>query len=267
MRKIFTVAHNTFLEAIRDRVLLTLVVFILILICSSFVLGDISAEQHNKIVKDIGLSSISIIGVMISIFIGMGLVYKEIDKKTVYNIFSKPIYRYEFIIGKYMGLVFTLFIITLFMSLILFIFLYISTIGKISFIEFYYGGLHYPEFVKALYFQFLEFLTIIGLVLLFSSFTSPILTVLLTFLLFIIGRFSSDLKLFAQEGNNIISSLFAETLYRIIPNLEKFDVRAEAVYGGEISLSLIILTTFYSIIYSSILVLLSIIIFQRKQFK
>ena len=265
-KRIVSVAKNTFIEAIRDRVLLTLLVFVVLLILSSIILGDISAEQNNKILKDVGLSTISIIGIMISIFLGMGLIYKEIEKRTVYNIFSKNIKRFEFIIGKYLGLAFTLFVITLFMSFIFLIFLYLTSAGNESFIEYYYGGLYYPEVLKAIYFQFLEFLVVIGLVLLFSSFSSPILTVFFTFFVFIIGRFSSDLRLFAEKIGHPTVSLLTEVLYRIIPNLEKFDVRAEAVYGGEVNLALFALTTAYAIIYSAILVLLSIIIFQKRQF-
>ena len=104
MNRVISVAHNTFIEAIRDRVLYSLVIFAVLMILSSLIIGTISGEQYNKIVKDLGLTAISIIGIMLSIFLGMGLVYKEIEKKTVYNIFSKPIRRYEFILGKYLAL-------------------------------------------------------------------------------------------------------------------------------------------------------------------
>ncbi|NIQ13750.1 MAG: ABC transporter permease subunit [Candidatus Dadabacteria bacterium] len=267
MNIIKSVAKNTFIEAIRDRVLLSLLLFVLLLILSSFFLGELSAEQHNKIMKDIGLSAISVIGIVITIFLGMGLVYKEIEKKTIYNIFSKPINRYEFIIGKYIGLAFTIFVVTVLMSFILFVFLYLSTLGNEEFVRFYYGGLYHLEFIKAVYFQYLEFLVIIGLVLLFSSFTSPILTVLFTFFSVLIGRISSDLRLLTEDVGNSAVGVVTEVIYRIIPNLEKFDVRAEVVYGGEISSSLFMLTTIYAIIYSSVLVIASIIVFQKKQFK
>ena len=267
MRKILTVARNTFTESIRDRVLYSLIFFALIMITSSLVLSTISAEQYNKIVKDFGLTAISIFGVMLSIFLGIGLVYKEIEKKTVYNIFSKPLQRYQFIIGKYLGLALTIFIITLAMSLILFlIVLYIELSNK-DFIIYYYGGLYFKELFFAIYFQFLEFLIIIGIALVLSSFTTPVIAILLSFLVFTMGRFSSDIRLFAEEIKNPIASIFSEFLYRVIPNLEKFDFRSEAVYGGSISWSLAGYTSVYAVIYILLLLFISIIIFERREFK
>jgi hypothetical protein len=199
MRKILSVAHNTFIEAIRDRVLYSLILFAIIMILSSLVFASISAEQYNKIVKDLGLTAISVIGILISVFLGIGLVYKEVERKTVYNIFSKPIKRYEFIFGKYLGLGFTLFVITLGMGLILFLLVLFIEIRYEGLISFYYGGHYYAEFFNAVYFEYLEFLVVIGIALVFSSFTTPVLSALFTFFAIAIGRFSSDVRLFAEE--------------------------------------------------------------------
>lgn len=267
MNRIITVAHNTFIEAIRDRVLYSLVIFAILMIISSLIIGTISGEQYNKIVKDLGLTAISIIGIMLSVFLGMGLVYKEIEKKTVYNIFSKPIKRYEFILGKYLGLAFTLLLITAGMAIILFLLVLYTELTYQGLIEFYYGGQHFGEFFSAIYFLYLEFLIITGIALIFSSFTSPILSVLFTFLLFAIGRFSGDIRLFAEEIKNPVSAVFAEVVYRVIPNLEKFNIRSDAVYGGSLSLDLILYTTAYAVIYTLVLLLLSMIIFEKKEFK
>jgi ABC-type transport system involved in multi-copper enzyme maturation permease subunit len=267
MNRVISVAHNTFIEAIRDRVLYSLVIFAVLMILSSLIIASISGEQYNKIVKDLGLTAISIIGIMISVFLGMGLVYKEIEKKTVYNIFSKPIKRYEFVLGKYLGLAFTLLLITVGMAIILFLLVLYTELRYQGLVEFYYGGHYFAEFFNAIYFQYLEFLIIIGIALIFSSFTSPILSVLFTFLLFAIGRFSGDIRLFAEEIKNPVSAVFAEVIYRVIPNLEKFNFRSEAVYGGSLSGDLIFYTTAYAIIYTLALLILSMIIFEKKEFK
>lgn len=267
MKRIRSVARNTFVEAIRDRVLYSLLLFAVLMILSSLVFASISAEQYNKIVKDLGLTAISLIGIMISVFLGMGLVYKEMEKKTVYNIFSKPIRRYEFILGKYLGLGFTLLVVTAGMALILFLLVLYTELPNSSFITYYYGGHYFPEFFKAVYFEYLEFLVVIGIALVFSSFTTPVLTVLLTFLLFAVGRFSSDIRLFAEEVENPLTGVLTEILYRVIPNLEKFDVRSEAVYGGNVSAELIIYTTAYAVIYAAALLVLSVIIFERRELK
>ena len=267
MNKILTVAKNTFIEAIRDRVLYSLVLFAILIMAISLILSTISAEQYNKIVKDFALTVISLFGILLSVFLGMGLVYKEIEKKTVYNIFSKPLQRYQFIIGKYLGLALTILIITVSMLIISLIIVFYIETKYAEFIRYYYAGHYYSEFLLAVYFEYLEFLIIIGIALVLSSFTTPILAVLMTLLVFSVGRFSSDIKLFAEEIQHPVVSVFAEITYRVIPNLEKFNFRSEAVYGGEITLSLIINTTVYALIYVLILVFLSIVIFERREFK
>jgi len=267
MKRIWSVAHNTFIEAIRDRVLYSLILFAFVMILSSLIFASISAEQYNKIVKDLGLTAISLIGIMISIFLGMGLVYKEIEKKTVYNIFSKPIRRYEFIVGKYLGLSFTLLVNTAAMAFILFLLVLYTEMRHAGFIKYYYGGHYYAEFFKAVYFEYLEFIVIIGIALVFSSFTTPVMSVLFTFFLFAIGRFSSDIRLLAEQVKNPVVGFITEVIYRVIPNLEKFDVRREAVYGGSVSAELILYTTAYAILYILALLILSIIIFEKREFK
>ena len=267
MNKIIAVALNTFLETRRDKILYSFFVFAIIMILSSLVFSTLSAEQYPKIVKDFGLTAISLFSILISIFLGTGLVYKEIEKKTVYNIFSKPIERYQFLTGKYLGIAITILVIMLLMSLIFLGIVLLIQLPNKSFIEYYYGGLYFNELFAALYFEYLECLVVIGIAILFSCFTSPVLALLFTFLIFAIGRFSSDIKLFAKEIDNNIVSKISDVLYYTIPNLEKFNIRSEAVYGGNISLELILNTTAYALIFSLILLLLSIVVFQRKEFK
>jgi ABC-type transport system involved in multi-copper enzyme maturation permease subunit len=190
-----------------------------------------------------------------------------VERKTVYNIFSKPIKRYEFIFGKYLGLGITLFVITLGMALILFLLVLLIEIRYEGLISFYYGGHYYAEFFNAVYFEYLEFLVVIGIALVFSSFTTPIMSALFTFFVIAIGRFSSDIRLFAEEVKSPFTALFSEAVYRIIPNLEKFDVRSEAVYGGIVNPDLILYTTVYAVIYTLALLILATIIFERKEFK
>ena len=267
MNKIIAVALNTFLETRRDKILYSFFIFAIIMILSSLVFSTLSAEQYHKIVKDFGLTAISLFSILISIFLGTGLVYKEIEKKTVYNIFSKPIERYQFITGKYLGIAITILVIMLLMSLIFLGIVLLIQLPNKSFIEYYYGGLYFNELLAALYFEYLECLVVIGIAILFSCFTSPVLALLFTFLIFAIGRFSSDLKLFANEIDNNVVSIISDVLYYTIPNLEKFNLRSEAVYGGNLSLELILNTTAYALIFSLILLLLSIVVFQRKEFK
>lgn len=267
MQRVIYVAKNTFIEAIRDRVLYSLLLFAVLMIVSSLVIATISAQQYTKIVKDIGLTAISLIGIMISVFFGMGLVYKELERKTVYNIFSKPIRRYEFIIGKFLGLALTILLITAAMGAILLIMVLYTESLHGSLTRFYYGGSHYPQLLKAIYFQYLEFLILISLALLFSSFTTPVMSVLFTFLTLAIGRFSSDVRVFAEEVKAPVASLVAHAVYRIIPHLDSLNVRAQAVYGGDIDWRLVVYATCYSLLYVAGLVCLSLVAFSKKEFK
>src|SRR6476469_5305209 len=107
-RRVVAIARNAFLEAVRDRVLYNLVLFVLLLIAGAIFLGELSGGQERKIIVDLGLSTMLLFGVFISLFVGVGLVYKEIERRTVYAIFAKPVSRGEFLIGKYFGLCLTL---------------------------------------------------------------------------------------------------------------------------------------------------------------
>jgi ABC-type transport system involved in multi-copper enzyme maturation permease subunit len=267
INRIKVIAYNTFIEAVRDRILYSLLIFAVLMILGTVIISSISAEQYNKITKDLGLTTISIIGILISIFLGMTVVYKEIDKKTVYNLFSKPVRRFEFIVGKYLGISLTLFVITLGMSLILFLLVFYVENRYRGLIEFHYGGHYYTEFVSAIYFTYLEFLIIIGVSLVFSSFTTPIMTVMFVLLVFIIGRFSSDIRLFSEHLTHPSVGYVTEIIYRIVPHLDQFNLRNEAVYGGEISLSLILNLSAYAFLYCGSMIVLSIVIFEKKEFK
>ena len=110
MNKVQAIAMNTFKEAVRDRILYAILVFAIAMIASTYVLATIGAGGGEKIVRDLGLAFISIFGVLIAVFIGIGLVHKEIDRRTIYTIVTKPIHRFQFILGKYLGLSFTLFV-------------------------------------------------------------------------------------------------------------------------------------------------------------
>ena len=106
--KIRAVAWNTFREAIRDKILYNLVFFSLLIMGVSTYLGDIALGKSVKVIQDVGLASMSVFGLLIAIFVGIGLVYKEIQRRTIYTLLAKPISRGQFLVGKYFGLVMTI---------------------------------------------------------------------------------------------------------------------------------------------------------------
>ena len=186
LRQIIAIARNTFREAVRDRVLYNLVAFAVIMIGSALLFGQISVGIHKIIVINIGLSSISIFGLLIAIFIGIGSVHKEIDKRSLYSVLSKPIHRWQFVLGKFAGLNLTLLVNAAVMTAGLWAALY------------YLMGTFQPEDISiwaAIYFILLELTLVSALCVFFSSFTTPVLAALFTILLYFTGSFSPDLKI------------------------------------------------------------------------
>src|SRR6266705_2738837 len=180
---VVAIARNAFREAVRDRVLYNLVLFVLLLIAGSIFLSELSAGQDAKITADLGLSAMLLFGVFIAIFVGVGLVYKEIERRTVYSIFAKPVGRGEFLIGKYLGLCLTLLVNVLVMGAgVCLALVYVSRGWDPLVLRIW----------PAILLIYIELMILTAVALLFSAFSSPALSALLTFFIFIIGHFSSD---------------------------------------------------------------------------
>ena len=190
LRLVFAIARNAFREAVRDRVLYNLVIFVLLLTATAISIGELSGGQERKIIADLGLSAILLFGVFIAIFVGVGLVYKEIERRTVYSIFSKPVGRGQFLVGKYLGLCLTLLVNVIVMG------------AGVSLALAYVSRGWDPLILSiwpAIFLIYLELMILTAVALLFSAFSSPALSALLTFLIFIIGHFSAD----SEESLNI----------------------------------------------------------------
>jgi len=253
--KIRAVACNTFREAIRDKVLYSLLFFAAMMIGVSLILDHLTIGERTKIIKDFGLASIAIFGVMIAIFVGIGLVYKEIERKTIYNILSKPIYRYQFIIGKYIGLIMTIFIEVLIMSVVLLLMLYLYD-GQVDFILLYAIGM-----------IFLELMIVTASALLFSSFSTPILSGLFTLSFYVIGHLTTDLLALGQQGYSQAVAWLTKILYYILPDLNYFNLKGQVVYNIPVEKEHLCFVFCYGIIYIVLILSLAIIIFQKRDFK
>ncbi len=256
IQKIFTIARNTFREAVRDRILYNLVLFVLLITASAIFLGELTAGHEARTIVNLGLGAMLIFGAFISIFVGVSLVSKEIEKRTVYAIFSKPIGRGEFIIGKYLGLCLTLLVNVLVMGI------------GISLALFYVGGgnlvVNVWGAIILIYFQ-LAILTAVAI--LFSSFSSPALSALLTFFVFIIGHFSSALRELAENAGSSSAKLFFDLLYYFLPNLSFFNFAANASNGLFPPTKMLGGAIVYAVFYICILLAITILIFRRRNFK
>src|SRR5256712_13656850 len=221
-RRVGAIARNAFREAVRDRVLYNLVVFALLLIDGAIFLGELSAGQEAKIIVDLGLSAILLFGVFIAIFVGVGLVYKEIERRTLYAILSKPIGRGEFVLGKYLGLCLTLLVNVAIMG-----------VGLSLALVYVKRGWD-PLVVRiwpAVLLTYVELIILTGVAMLFSSFSSPALSALLTFFVFVIGHFSSDLKTLSQSTLSMPTRWFFAGLYYLLPNLANYNAITAAAHG------------------------------------
>lgn len=256
--KITAIALNTFRESVRDRVLYNLVLFVALIVAAASVIGRIAVGQEAKIIIDVGLSATSVFGLLIAIFIGIGLVSKEIEKRTVAVILSKPVRRSQFILGKYFGLCLTLLVNTMAMAAAV-------TLALI----FAKGGFDSAQLAlwPAAYLIFLELAVMTAIALLFSCFSTPALSALFTLLIFLIGRWSPDLKLLAETGNSAATRTVSRALYHLLPNLASFNFINEAAYGESVPARLLAGNTVYAACYVAALLAAAVLIFDRRNFK
>lgn len=256
--KIRVIALNTFRESVRDRVLYNLILFVLILVGSSVFIGELSVYQESKFTASIALSAMLVFGALIAIFIGVGLVYKEIDKRTIYNLLSKPVHRHELIIGKYLGLCMTLLVNSAVMML--------GTELALLYVNKGFVSLNVSA-LAAGYLIFLELALLVAVALMFSTFTTPLLATLFSFAIYVIGHFSSDLRLAAQLSDSALVRAVLTVLYYLIPNLSNFAYITEASHGQMLPARMALSATVYAIVYVCVLLSASVLIFQRRNFK
>jgi ABC-type transport system involved in multi-copper enzyme maturation permease subunit len=261
---ILTIARNTFRENIRDKILYNLILFALIMILSSIALGQLTLGHEEKVIIDLGLASISIFGTLIAIFIGISLVYKELEKRTVYSLLAKPVHRHQFILGKYLGLLCTLLVNVV-----------VMTAGLILTLM-YHGGVGFRGYLRLIPIVYLIFLSLAlttALALVFSTFSTPALSALFTLFLWVIGHFNGDLLEFSRLPKSAAMQWLFRALYYVLPNMSNFttmdskNVIGGAAYAQVIDPMAVFWVTVYGLIYCGILLSLSIVVFSRRDFK
>ena len=256
LSRILSITKNTFREAVRDRVLYNLVLFVLLIIACAILLGDLTDGQEARTIVNVGLNAMLLFGTFIAIFVGVGLVSKEIEKRTVFAVFSKPVSRSEFVVGKYLGLCLTLLVNVCVMGAgITLALLYVRNSGLAGSI---WGSI---------FLVFLELIIITAVAILFSSFSSPALSALLTFFIFIIGHLSASLRdLGAGLGSATATYLF-EAIYYLLPNLAHYSFRTEAANGMVPNGAMIVGGIAYAVVYVAILLTVAVLVFSRRNFK
>ena len=256
--RVTAIARNAFREAVRDRVLYNLVLFVLLLTGASIFIGELSGGQERKVIVDLGLSAMLLFGVFIAIFVGVGLVYKEIERRTIYAVFSKPVGRGEFLVGKYLGLCLTLLVNVVVMGV------------GVSLALIYVNRGWDPLILNiwpAVLLIYMELMLLTAIALLFSSFSSPALSALLTFMVFIIGHFSADLKSFAGALGSSGARWLFTGLYYLLPNLANYSFITPVAHGRTPSLGLVFAAALYAVVYITVILAAATLIFSRRNFK
>ena len=268
MRAIRLVAWAVYRESVRDRVPLTIVGFGVLLVFASYLISQLTAGQDLKIIKDVGLAALNILGLLIAVFVGIQLVAKEVERRSIYGLLAKPITREQFLLGKFFGLVMTL------------------AVNLCAMIVAYYAVLFYqdvvatdpqraawpapaldPRLLIAVVLIFGELVLVTALALFFSTFSSPLLSLLLTLGLWVAGHFNADLRQFEQVVDSPVAAAVARVAYYLMPNLAPFNVKAEVVHGVPVAASHVALTLGYGAVYTAALLVAAAAIFRKKDFK
>jgi Cu-processing system permease protein len=258
MRRAGVVALNTFREAVRDRVLYNLVFFALLMMAAAVLVGQISIEIEQTVIVSLGLSAISLIGLLIAIFLGVALVSKEMDKRTLYALLAKPVRRWEFLLGKFAGLVLTLAVNTAAMALgLLLVMLYVKHSLQRS----------DAAVLVAVYFILLKLALVVALALLFSCFTTPLLAILFTVGLYILGLYVQELRNMPVEVLSPAMTAFTKWLSYLLPNFENYNVMALAAHGRAVPGILIQQDTLYTLVYCTIVLMAAAAVFSRRNLK
>jgi ABC-type transport system involved in multi-copper enzyme maturation permease subunit len=259
---VLTIALNTFREAVRDKILYVLFGFGLLMIFVSRAIGWVSFGGESKIMTDIGLTAIWMFSGMVSIFIGTGLIYKEIDKRTLYTILAKPAERWQFLLGKYCGLVLTTLVNLVVLSVIFLAYLWLC------------GAPVTLALAEALFLTFMEMLLVTAVAIFFSSASTPILSAIFTTVVFFAGQMTKwivDLGELLKQTQPWVGK-FLYLIYVLFPNLHNFNIRREAVLATQEHLHIAVpfselwSCTVYGLAYTAVLLLLAHVLFSRRTF-
>lgn len=257
MNRIAPIAVHTFKESVREKILYNLVVFALVMIGAGLLLGSISVGINEIALVNLGLSAISVFGLLIAVFIGISLVWKEMDRRTLYNVLSKPVARAEFIFGKFLGLVLTLGVNTA-----------IMTAGFYVVLWYEKGRLDAADLapLEAVYFILLQLTLVVGIALLFSTISSPALSAVFTLSLYVIGDLLGDLRAPGEQSGAALRGLL-RAVSLVLPDFGSLNDIAPAAHGELVPGSRILTHSAYAVLYTIVLLSATVLIFERKDLR
>ncbi len=254
MNKILTIAENTFKEAIRDKILLSITIIGFLLIAASKIFIPISIGEEAKIIKDFGISLIEIFGVFIIVFVGTRIFHQETERKTIYFIMSKPVSALEFVAGKFLGMYYLIVVVLLILFAIFTLFFRL------------YLGRMDVYLLNILYFFLFEFFLLDALVIFLSCFMTPLTSGIVVLLLFFIAHMTFYLITLTQLLRIPALVILFNFLYYVLPNFSVFNIKATIVYHLPITINTYLLAFSYSLMYSLILIIFSSFLYSKKEF-
>jgi len=268
MRSILHVARHVFRDSVRDKVLYSIVAFAVILMVSSFLIGQLTAGQDVKIIKDLGLAAMSLFGLFIAIFIGVGLVSRENERRSIYAVLAKPVRRHEFVIGKYFGLVGTLLANLAVMAIAYYLVLeymrFTMPPGQFTVSP----AVVDPRLSIGIGMIAAELAVVTAVAVFWSTFSSSaMLSAALTAGIWVAGQFGADLRNFDQVVKSPAAAALARGLYYLLPNFAAFDVKSQVVHGLPVGADYIVVTLLYGAAYVAMLLTAAVFIFSRRDFK
>jgi ABC-type transport system involved in multi-copper enzyme maturation permease subunit len=254
--KILAIAGNTFREALRDKILLTLVVIAALVTAASKAIPPLAVGEGSKIVKDLGLATMTLFCVLIAVLVGGRLVYREIEKRTILTVLAKPIRRWEFLIGKYLGLMFVLVISVAVMTVWFALFLIVSHVAIDAML------------LLPVLMLILELGMVTAVAIMFSTFVTPISSAVFTSAIYFAGNMSRDLLNLATQSWNksLVVRWLAYFFYYLLPNFTNLDVRTAVIHNQMIDPVRIVWVAVYALLYIIAMLFLAILIFQRRNF-
>lgn len=254
MSRLLAVAANTFRETVRERVLYNLVFFAIVMTLSGLLLGQLSVRQDEKILKDIGLASMELFGTLIAVFIGTGLVSKEIERRSLYPLLAKPLSRGELFLGKFAGLAFTLLVNVAVMTAGL----YLTLLAT--------GRRADPAILGAVYTILLALLLVVAFAMLFSTLTSSILASVLTVGVVLAGRFT-DVVRHVRDVAPGVPPWLSEALYAALPSFQHFDFKDRVAHGDAVPADVLAWVTVYAAAWLVLVLGLGLAAFRSRDFQ
>lgn len=249
------IARNTWREAIRDRVFVLVGAFGLLMVASSVFISPLTVGAQQKIVADMGLAAMSAFALLVALLVGSGMVSKEMDRRTIATLLSKPLSRREYLLGKYLGLSATILAMMATMAALFLVAVWLS------------GGQATGAYFTSMALSALEMLVVVAVVIFFSAITGPVLTSLFTLGVFIAGRCVGDLEAFARVAGDAPMARSLAAAKWLLPNLDLFNVRNAAVHGLPIEGGHLLWAVLYALMYGTALLALAELAFARKDFR